>query len=248
MTYALPAVVVWFGVIGCIGLSQAAGQKTGATGQVGGAPIRDHRLRIQKHARSWQSIKYENVVVQQSDYSCGAAALATLVRYYWGDPVTEAHFLRAILSFLSPEQLKDRVENGLSMTDLRKAAVKRGYTASMGRISLTELTELRAPVVVRIKKRDYEHFVVYRGLINDRVFLADPMRGNLRLSICEFSQQWPDRAILVVAKPGMELPKDTPLSVRQPLFWVQPELQVVRRALVLDRLIMPRYAIRPPGP
>ena len=53
---------------------------------------------------------------------------------------------------------------------------------------------------MRIKKDEYEHFVVYRGILNDRVFLADSIRGNIRLSICEFSRQWTDGAVLVVAK------------------------------------------------
>jgi predicted double-glycine peptidase len=228
---ALLGVGIWSATVGCLDLSQARGQKLGP-------PIRDPGRHIQKRVQSWQSLKYKNIVAQQTDYSCGAAALATLVRYYWGDQVTEADFLEAILASLTPEQLKDRIENGLSMTDLRKAAVKKGYVASMGRRSLAEITELRVPVIVRIVKNEYKHFVVLRGLANNRIYLADPMRGNLRISFCEFSQQWPDRTILVVAKPGASLPEYAPLLVRQPA-WVQPELQAARRALALDRL-MPR--------
>ena len=211
--------------VGCLGAVEAAAQQSGP-------PIRDPRRTVQRHVYSWQALKERNVVMQGRDYSCGAAALATLIRYYWGDDVGEADVLEAILASLSQEQLKDRVENGLSMTDLRKAAVAGGYQATMGRRSLAQMAELRVPVIVRIEKNDYEHFVVFRGLANDRVFLADPIRGNVRVSFSEFARQWPDRAILVVAKPGADLPTDAPLLLRQhgP---VQPELQTVRRALVL---------------
>jgi uncharacterized protein len=198
------------------------------------APTRDPEHFIQKRVESWQSLKEHNVVMQKTDYSCGAAALATLVRYYWGDPVTEADFLKATINILSPEEFKDRVKNGLSMTDLRKAAVAKGYLATMGSRTLREMTELKVPVVVRIKKDDFEHFVVYRGILNDRVFLADPVRGNIRLPICEFAEQWTDGAVLVVAKPVEKLPDNAPLLLHR-CGPVQPELQVARRMLVLQQ-------------
>jgi len=227
MLCARLAVGVLVAVIGCLVLPRAVAQATKA-------PVRDPSRRIQPRPENWLSLRRKNVVMQQSDYSCGAAALATLIRYYWGDPITETDLLNTILSVLTFDQVKDRIENGLTMTDLRKAAVARGYLASMGRRTLAELTELRVPAVVRIEKNDYEHFVVFRGIVNDRVFLADPMRGNLRIHICEFSQQWPDRTILLVAKPGADLPEYAPLLVRKPA-WVQPELQAARRVMVLER-------------
>ena len=93
------------------------------------------------------------------------------------------------------------------------------------------MTELRIPVVVRIKTTGHEHFVVYRGMIDDRVYLADPIRGNLRMSFDEFAVEWNNRAILVVAKPNTQPPQSAPLLL-EPYEPVQPELQAARRALV----------------
>jgi uncharacterized protein len=198
------------------------------------APTRDPEHFIEKRVESWQSLKQQNVVMQKADYSCGAAALATLIRYYWGDAVTEADFLKATITVLSLDEMKDRVKNGLSMTDLRKAAVAQGYLSTIGKRTLSELVEAKVPLIVRIKKDDFEHFVVYRGILNDRVFLADPIRGNLRLSICRFAEQWTDGAVLVVAKPVEQLPPDAPLLLHH-CGPVQPELQAARRALVLQQ-------------
>ncbi|MFZ5829309.1 MAG: C39 family peptidase [Planctomycetota bacterium] len=195
-------------------------------------PIRDPNRFIDIDVWSWQALKQRNVVMQQYDYSCGAAVLATVIRYYWGDPATETQFLDAIARLLTPAEMKDRIENGLSMTDLRRAAVEEGYLATMGRRSMRELLELEVPVILRIKVRDHEHFVVYRGALNDRIFLADPIRGNLRVSVADFCQQWTDGVVLVVAKQGVDLPKNSPLMVR-PHSPVQPELHNVRRILTL---------------
>ncbi len=176
MSVALPAAVGGFGV-------------DAAAAQPSGPPIRDPQRHIQPHATTWQTLKQRHVVMQSRDYSCGAAALATLMRYYWGDDVGEADVLEAILANLTLAQLEDRVENGLSMTDLRKAAVTAGYQATMGTRSLAQLTELKAPVIIRIEKNDHEHFVVFRGLAGDRVFLADPIRGNVRVAFNQFARQ-----------------------------------------------------------
>jgi predicted double-glycine peptidase len=200
-----------------------------------GAPVRDPDRFIQRRVSSWKALKEQNVVMQRYDFSCGAAAVATLARYFWGDDVKESTFLQAILARLTTEELKDRVENGLTMTDLRKAADACGYNSTMGKRTLAEMAELRVPVIIRIVKDDYAHFVVYRGALNDRVYLADPLRVNIRLSFVRFAQQWTDGVILVIAKPGAKLPEDTPLSLH-PCGPLQPELQAARRILFLPPL------------
>jgi len=179
-----------------------------------GAPIRDPEHRFERRVRSWQELKQRNIVMQKQDYSCGAAALATVARYYWGDPVGESYFLSTIVGMLTQAELEDRVENGLTMTDLRRAAVKRGYTASIGRLSYQELTESKVPLIVGITVGDYDHFVVYRGNDGYYVYLADPIRGNIRVPAWQFVEQWQKNAVLVVAKPGQGVREHSPLSVR----------------------------------
>ncbi len=86
--------------------------------------------------------------MQKRDFSCGAAALATLAKYYWGDDVTEDHFLRGLDGLLTREEVVDRIKNGLALTDLKKAADKVGYNASIGRLTFQQLTEAKVPLLV----------------------------------------------------------------------------------------------------
>jgi predicted double-glycine peptidase len=202
---------------------------------------RDPQRFIQKEMTSWKALREQNIVMQKYDYSCGAASLATVCRYFWNDNVTEKDFLEAVLQTLSAEELKDRMENGLSLTDLRKAAVKKGYVASSGKRSLQQLRQAKVPVIVRISKNDYDHFVVFRGIIEDRVFLADPVRGNIRVSIPVFLSEWnngnaTDGVIFVVAKPYTKPPESSPLLVRDCLpTRLRHELQAPQRSLFLLR-------------
>lgn len=187
--------------------------------------------RTRAELRTWLERQNANVVMQKQDYSCGAAALATIGRYYFRDPVTERQILDLILKSLSAAEIKDRQDNGLSMDDLFMASEKLGYQAAVARLPTEKLDELEAPVIVRIIKDDYKHFVVVRGVVEDRIWLADPIRGNVRMPVDEFLTQW-NGVALFLGKEGFGLPKAHGLSVRD---HGRPELQPVRQALSRGR-------------
>ena len=155
-----------------------------------------------------------NIVMQKRDYSCGAAALATILRHFWCDPVNEQNVLVAIGDVLTVEEIQDRVKKGMAISDLRRAAVKMGYLSSIGTMSFEDLCGSKVPLIVPLKLNEYDHFVVYRGVCGNRVYLADPIRGNVRPTIAEFCCQWQKNAILAVAKPGVGIPDCSPLGIR----------------------------------
>lgn len=164
---------------------------------------RDPQRLTAKRTITWRGYRDMHVVKQQRDYSCGAAALATITRYYWRDmSANELDYLRTIEKMLTPEELQDRVQRGLSMTDLRRLAVKKGYVASIGRVELQKLYELKVPVVVAIRVDEFDHFVVLKGIRCGQVHLADPSRGNIRIPVQQFACQWIDKALLVVLEKG----------------------------------------------
>ena len=176
-------------------------------------PIRDPDHLFEKSVCNWKQIKQVHIVMQKRDYSCGAAALATILRYYWGDNVTEDQILAVIEKMLTPEEMKDRIKKGLAISDLRRASVEMGYLSSIGTLTFQKLSESKVPLIVGISPNGYDHFVVYRGMDCDWVYVADPIRGNIRISYIDFVRQWQKNAILVVAKSDQEPPKTSPLSV-----------------------------------
>jgi predicted double-glycine peptidase len=184
-----------------------------ASAQASTTPIRDPDHIFAKSVCSWKQLKEANIVMQKRDYSCGAAALATVLRYFWGDNVTEDQILIVIEKILTPEEMKDRIKKGLAISDLRRAAVEMGYLSSIGTVTFQKLSESKVPLVVGISHNGYDHFVVYRGMDCDWVYVADPIRGNIRISYIDFVRQWQKNAILVVAKTDQEPPTTSPLSI-----------------------------------
>lgn len=167
--------------------------------------------------------------MQKRDYSCGAAALATLIQYYIGDSMNEDVILRVLDELLTFEEVKDRIENGLAMSDLRKAAVKLSYQSVVAQMSLEQLFDSKVPLIVGITENEFKHFVVYRGTDYRYVYLADPIRGNIRILIHDFAHQWQKNLALAVAKPGVPPRLVSPLSLTdRDIFLGQTNDQLIR--------------------
>lgn len=143
--------------------------------------------------------RQRGVVIQRWDLSCGAAALATILNFQHGDPVSEREIAIGMMSrddyLANPDIVSYR--QGFSMLDLKRYVDGRGYNGvGLGRLSLEDLNEF-APIIVPISLHGYRHFVVYRGMRGDRVFMADPAFGNRTMSVQKFEQSW-----LVLAELG----------------------------------------------
>src|SRR5512132_3515682 len=121
--------------------------------------------------KSLLEMRHEHVIIQKFDLSCGAAALATLLNYQYGDPVSERDIAKGLIQreeyLQNPDLVK--IRQGFSLLDLKRYVEQRGYEGiGYGRLTLENLIE-RAPVMVPINADGYNHFVIFRGLWGNRV-------------------------------------------------------------------------------
>ena len=98
----------------------------------------------------------------EAHYSCGAASLCTLLQLLWGDKVGEQKVLDTVDAMLKLEERRERIKNGLSLTDLRRVSVKLGYLSSIGTLTYEQLSQSKIPVIVPLTIGKFNHFVVYR--------------------------------------------------------------------------------------
>lgn len=146
-------------------------------------------LVLNTQVESIQDVKERNLVYQQRDYSCGAASLATIFNYYLGIPVQELEIIETILN--SAPNIQQIIERkGFSLLDLKRFAESRGFRVVGYRLDFEDLTQLGVPVIVPIIPQGFRHFVVFRGADKDRVYLADPARGNISEPIGQFKEDW----------------------------------------------------------
>jgi len=148
-------------------------------------------VRAYKALTPWKSLRDANVVKQGFDYSCGSGALATLMNLSFGDEVSEQEIIQEILKDKTAAEQADIKANGYSLLDLKRAAEAKGYQAFVYNLEIEHLFQLQGPVLIHFEPRGEKHFAVLKYVRGDRAYLADPARGNVRISIYRFAQQWP---------------------------------------------------------
>jgi hypothetical protein len=136
---------------------------------------------------SFQEKKYKATIAQQYDFSCGSAALATLLTYNYDIPVSEPEVFR---DMFDNGDKKVIAESGFSLLDIKNYLARRGLEANGYRAPLSKLAEVRLPAIVLINVRGYAHFVVLEGIRDGWVLLSDPANGMRSESIGEFQEHW----------------------------------------------------------
>ncbi len=182
---------------------------------------------VKRH--TWIELRDKHVVKQKLDASCGAAALTTLMAFYYGENLSEQDILDILkvrTDKLSDEERRRKKKAGFSLLDLKYAAQKKGYKAAGFKLTIDQLRQLQAPVIVYVEPFGYHHFAVLRGIAGDRVFLADPGRGNLRMSIAHFKEEY-GGIIFALGKSGEENILRYPLALSRPDDYVRPDLRRV---------------------
>ena len=132
---------------------------------------------------------------QQYDFSCGSAALATLLTYHYGEPTDE----RAVFTqmYQRGDQAKIRKE-GFSMLDMKRFLDTRGYKADGFQLPIDRLATEQVPAIVLLSERGYRHFVVVKGVGRGRVLVGDPAMGTRAMSIERFKKLWVNHILFVV--------------------------------------------------
>lgn len=145
---------------------------------------------IKKEVKSVKEKKFDNIVRQTEDFSCGAAALATIMTHYFGQETSEREILNAV--FLnSDEETKSNIrQNGISLLELKNYAETKGLVATGYRMKVQHLETLDRPGIILIDYRDYKHFVVIEGISKGKVYLADPARGFWICDLDDFEKIW----------------------------------------------------------
>jgi predicted double-glycine peptidase len=140
-----------------------------------------------KPVQSMRERKFADLVQQKTDFSCGAASLATVLRQaYWLD-VTEAQIIEGMLAH--SDQNLVRVQ-GFSMLDMKRYVESIGMRARGYRVTPETLTSVAIPVIVLMDIRGYKHFVVMQKAEKDWVYIGDPVLGHRRFKFDDFVKGW----------------------------------------------------------
>lgn len=160
---------------------------------------------------SYRDMPFRTVIRQQYDFSCGSAALATLLRFDYGQNVDETQIFKAMWASGDQKAIKSK---GFSLADMKRYLTAHGMRSDGYRVPLERYARARVPGIAVIKLGGYKHFVVIKSVRDGRVLVGDPAIGLHAYTIADFKKVW-DGLVFIIhdeANPrdhhGFDSPKE----------------------------------------
>lgn len=143
--------------------------------------------------------QFRGIVRQAYDYSCGSAALTTLLNGYVGTNLTEQQTMSGLLQYGEYQRIIER--RSFSLLDMKRFVTAIGLDSGGYRGEFSDLVKLDQPAIVPISYAGFKHFVVYKAYKDGRVYVADPALGNISFDENRFKQIWDNNTLFVISVP-----------------------------------------------
>ncbi|HEX2540205.1 MAG TPA: C39 family peptidase [Caldimonas sp.] len=169
-------------------------------------------------ATSLKEARYSTMVRQQYDFSCGSAALSTLLTHHYRFPVDEQAVFEGMFAHGDQEKIR---REGFSLLDMKRYLEANGFEANGFEASLDTLAGAGIPAIVLINERGYNHFVVIKGIRGHRILVGDPSGGTRAVPRSTFEAMWVNQILFVISnrqdRAGFNLASDWRIAVQAPL-------------------------------
>ncbi len=144
---------------------------------------------------SLKEAKFKATTRQQYDFSCGSAAVATLLTHHYNYPVTEQTVFEAMFALGDQDKIR---REGFSMLDMKNYLKAHQFQADGFELPLAKLLTSGLPAIVLVAEQGYHHFVVIKGMRDGRVLIGDPSSGTRALPQGQFEAIWVNKLLFVI--------------------------------------------------
>jgi predicted double-glycine peptidase len=175
-------------------------------------------VRVSSNVKNIFELRWNKLTRQGWDISCGAAALSTLLTYYSDRPFSEMAITLSILKNSDPELVRQR--GGFSLFDLKRFVNAVGLEGlGYGEMTIDDLEAFSLPAILPIKIKDFDHFVIFKKRVGNKILVGDPAFGNISIPADTFLEMWKNRIafFVVTGEEKQQLARQEPLKARASL-------------------------------
>ncbi|HEU4960632.1 MAG TPA: C39 family peptidase [Sphingomonas sp.] len=140
--------------------------------------------------------RFYTVVRQRYDFSCGSAALATLLRFHYGVAASEDSVFAGMWKEGDRTLIK---QQGFSLLDMKRYLAAIGLSADGYRVTLDDVAKAGVPGIALTVVDGYRHFIVVKGVRGDHVMVGDPSKGLIVYDRAEFAKIWDGLFFVITA-------------------------------------------------
>ncbi|AOY00589.1 hypothetical protein BJP62_09145 [Jeongeupia sp. USM3] len=177
--------------IAAIVLSMVGNAAWSAPISVATGPFNSYQINV----TTFKEKAFTNTVRQKYDFSCGSAALATLLNYHYTHSTDEAQVFKGMYAHGNQGLIQ---KYGFSMADMKTYVESLGFEANGFKISLNDLADIGVPAIVVLDLGGYRHFVVVKGISDQWVLVGDPAVGIKSYTRPAFEKMWGQVAFLIL--------------------------------------------------
>lgn len=149
---------------------------------------------ISAPVESYKEQLFDTVIRQKYDFSCGSAALATLLYHHYYYNVTEQDILKDMYAVGDQEKI---LKKGFSLLDMKSYLAHVGLDSDGYKMPLDKLQRAGVPSIALINHNGYLHFVVIKGIFDNKVLLGDPSLGLKKMDRASFEKMWNGIAFVI---------------------------------------------------
>lgn len=143
--------------------------------------------------------QFRGIVRQAYDYSCGSAALTTLLNGHVGTTLTELQTMEGLLRYGEYNRIVER--RSFSLLDMKRFVTALGFESGGYRGEFADLVKQSQPAIVPISYAGFKHFVVFKAYKDGRVYVADPALGNISFDEERFKAVWENNTLFLINVP-----------------------------------------------
>ena len=152
----------------------------------------------------YRTLRYQQTIGQSDIYTCGAAAVATLLTHFYKFPVSESEIVD-LAEKMMLERGKKSQDSGIDALALKKTLKLKGIDADVVETSLESIRKYfnrgGLPIVIHVNIPQ-PHYILAVGLVEDRLIVADPTLGRGVFPLETLSSQKGFTGIAIIAKPS----------------------------------------------
>ena len=134
----------------------------------------------------WE-VKIFRFVKQSNIKDCASSCIYNLIRYY-----------RGYVNYNNITKRLKITEKGSSIYNVVKTLKSYNFTSDAYECNYDSLNNIKHPFIAYLKIDNYYHYVIVKKIKDDKIYIFDPIRGNIIYSKNKFISEWQSIIIDVI--------------------------------------------------